>query len=793
MRKIALLGAATLLILHLLPRLLDAGTLDLGYSTYLGGSGDDWAFGGIARGTGGEVFITGNTDSADFPTADPLQAGRNGSTDVYLAKLSSAGSSLVYSTYLGGAGTDAVTGGIAPGPDGEAFVGGITNSADFPTVNPYQASCAGDHDAFVIRLSSSGSSLVYSTYLGGSGEDRNLGMALGTGGEAYAAGYTASTDLPTINPYQAFHGGGLYDAFVCKLSTSGSLLLYSTYLGGSNSDQAWGGVALGTTGIAYTAGYTQSSDFPTANPYQASSGGTYDIFVSAVSPSGSILVYSTFFGGGAVDIARGIIAGDGGEVYAAGYTISTDLPTANPYQSSHGGGSYDALAFGLSSSGSALLFSTYLGGNGNDGGHQISRDTTGEASLTGYTVSSDFPTLNPYQATGSGGSDAFLARLSSSGSALIYSTYFGGNSSEEAYGIATGTGAETYITGFTLSTDFPTRNPYQASKRENIDAFVSKFAYLATPTPAKSSSPTPTPTSAPSATPPPTATPSPEPSATPSAKPSATATPSPVPSPSPSPTPTCGPTIPPQKAVIADGDYNGDGTAEYAVFRPATGMWSIRGYTAAYLGTAGDRAEPGDYDGDGSADIAVFSPSSGLWSVRGLTRLFYGTAGDIPAPGDYDGDGADDIALFRSSIGRWHIRDHTRIIFGADGDWPAPADFDGSGTARLAVYRPGEGLWAVRGLSRFIFGGPDDWPVPLDHTGHGILSAAVWRPCNGMWAIRDFTRQYYGVCTDWPRPADYDGDGVDDPGVFRDWRGMWAVRMLTRIYLGEMDDIPATR
>ena len=317
--------------------------------------------------------------------------------------------------------------------------------------------------------------------------------------------------------------------------------------------------------------------------------------------------------------------------------------------------------------------------------------------------------------------------------------------------------------------------------------------------------PTPTPTPEPTLTPvktatPLTPTPTPEPTLTPvkTATP-ITPTPTPIPPtptpipPTPSPSPSCGPAIVPQKAVIASGDYNGDGTADIAVFRPSSGMWSVRNLTVAYYGTASDQAAPGDYDGDGSADISVFRGSSGQWLIRDLSRFSFGSSGDISVPKDYDGDGIDDIAVFRSGAGIWMIRDQTSVSFGANGDWPVPGDYDGAGSSRIAVYRPASGLWVISGITRFYFGSSNDWPVPLDSDGDGVADPAVFRPCSGLWAIRNITRYYSGICVDWPRPADYDGNGADDAAVFQDYTGMWTVRDLTRVYFGATGDVPATR
>ena len=322
-----------------------------------------------------------------------------------------------------------------------------------------------------------------------------------------------------------------------------------------------------------------------------------------------------------------------------------------------------------------------------------------------------------------------------------------------------------------------------------------RITALITPSPTPGATPTAAPAPTAAATPAlPSPTPGPEPSPLPTAEPGATATPIPGPSPSPSPAPTCGPTLPPQKAVIASGDYNGDGTADVAVFRPGTGMWSVRDLTVAYYGISTDNLAPGDYNGDGTADISVFRPSAtGQWFVRNLTRAAYGQTGDISVPADYNGDLVDEMAVFRPATGRWYVRNLTSIPFGLNGDWPVPGYYDGGNAALMAVYRPGAGFWSVSGFTRFYFGGANDWPIVFDYNGDGTQNPAVFRPCEGMWGIRGITREYLGNCLDWPRPDDYDGDGLDDIAIFRDDTGLWAVKDLTRVYLGSSGDIPATR
>ena len=244
---------------------------------------------------------------------------------------------------------------------------------------------------------------------------------------------------------------------------------------------------------------------------------------------------------------------------------------------------------------------------------------------------------------------------------------------------------------------------------------------------------------------------------------------------------------------IISGDYDGDGYADIAIFRPATGLWAIRGISRLYFGGAGDELVPADYNGDGSADVSIFRASSGLWAIRGMSRMYYGTFSDIPVPGDYSGDGTSAIGVFRGSSGLWSIRSITRAYFGGRYDQPAAGDYDGDGLWDTAIFRSSSGLWAMRGVSRFYFGTAGDQLVPGDYNGLGYRSAGIFRATSGLWAIKGITRAYFGGSSDLPVPADYAGSGMDSIGIYRGTSGLWAVRGITRAYYGSTGDIPVTR
>jgi len=304
-----------------------------------------------------------------------------------------------------------------------------------------------------------------------------------------------------------------------------------------------------------------------------------------------------------------------------------------------------------------------------------------------------------------------------------------------------------------------------------------------------------------------TSTPSPSPTVSPPTPPTPPPTPPPSPTseytstppPTPSPTATTCPCITPTPistvsfSAIHSVDFNGDGTDDIGVFRPASGLWAIRGVTRFYFGTTGDYPVCGDYYGDGTARIGVFRDIQGLWAIRRITRFYYGATEDLPVVADYDGDGLCDIGVFRPSIGLWAIPEVTRFYFGSDGDHPQPGDYTGDGTAEGGIYRESDGLWALRDSSRIYFGGAGDNPVRGDFNGDGTVDIGIFRGSNGLWAARMVTRTYFGTGGDNPVPAYFDGNRVADIAVFRESSGLWAIQGFSRIYFGKGDDIPLSR
>ena len=446
---------------------------------------------GIAVDTSGNAYIAGNTGSTNFPLASPIQGANAGSIDAFITKINASGSSLVYSTYLGGSGGD-IGYRIAVDISGNAYVTGYTNSTDFPTVSPIQATNAGGADTFIAKINVSGSSLVYSTYLGGSSGDVGYGIAVDTSGNAYIAGNTGSTNFPTSSPIQGVNGGN-GDAFITKINASGSSLVYSTYLGGSDGDSG-NGIAVDSSGNAYITGGTYSTNFPVASPIQATNAGGWgeDVFVTKINATGNALIYSTYLGGSGYDEGHGITVDTAGNAYITGGATSCDFPIASPiYYCAYSIYDWDAFITKISVSGTSLVYSTYLGGWLDDKGNDIAVDTSGNAYITGITGSTNLPTVSPIQGANAGGADTFIAKINVSGSSLVYSTYLGGSSGDVGYGIAVDPAGNAYITGNTGSTNFPLASPIQGTNAGSIDAFVAKVGPGADLSVNKSDSPDP--------------------------------------------------------------------------------------------------------------------------------------------------------------------------------------------------------------------------------------------------------------------------------------------------------------
>lgn len=484
------------------------------YSSYLGGSGFDQGY-AIAVDSLGNAYVTGKTAATDFPTTAGAFQTNYGGGDAFVAKLNPAGTEVIYSTYLNGASGN----GIAVDSAGNAYVTGEALTPNFPTTpGAFQTSPMG-FDAFVTKLNPAGSALVYSSRFGGNFDDFGRAIVIDGANNAYITGWTVclstTCTFPTVNAFQPVYAGGNNDAFVTKIDSNGSALVYSTYLGGGkviNATEDWGeGIAVDSAGSAYVTGYTYSPDFPVTGGAFDTAGSGLDAFITKFAPDGASLVYSTFLGGWGREQGQGIAVDTNGNAYVTGLTESLDNPftkayegfpvTAGAFQSN---GSYDAFVTKLNPQGSALVYSTYLGGSaGVDRAWAIALDDAGNSYVTGDTTSSNFPTANAFQPTYGGGlSDAFVTKLNAAGSGLVYSTFLGGSLFDEGRGIAVNGSGDAFVTGDTSSSDFPTASAAQPNNGGGLnnhdDAFVVKIGDIG-------STPTPTPTPTPIATPAPTA------------------------------------------------------------------------------------------------------------------------------------------------------------------------------------------------------------------------------------------------------------------------------------------------
>jgi hypothetical protein len=464
------------------------------YSTYLGGSGADAGY-ALTVDSAGYVYVTGKTASTDFPTRDEYMLDPTDSdTDVFITRINTlqpGAGGLVYSTYLGGAGADEALG-IAVFAN-NAYVTGFTTSTDFPTMGQYQGNQTG-MDAFVTRIDttqSGAAGLIYSTYLGGSGTDEaGSGIAV-VSGLIYVTGHTDSTNFPTsADIFQTDQPG--IDVFVTKLDPAlgGAGLLFSTYLGGSSADYGTG-IKADETSNAYVTGSTDSTNFPAPGivfyptPYQAVyGGGASDAFLARIwtapgtGQGAYTLQYSTYLGGSGGDFGSGLTLDGVLNACVTGSTASADFPTLNQYQTHQGGSDAYVTKINTFIGGvPGLLYSTYLGGSGNDNGFAIILDMYGHAFVTGGTASTDFPVLNGYQ-TDQTGIDAFVTRLdtlTSGAAGLVFSTYLGGSGADTGFGIGE-RGGLAFVTGETNSTNFPTVDEYQSDPGDGAsDAFVAKL------------------------------------------------------------------------------------------------------------------------------------------------------------------------------------------------------------------------------------------------------------------------------------------------------------------------------
>lgn len=655
--------------------------------------------------------------------------------------------------------------------------------------------------------------LFFSTFLGGSSSDNGADIIVDEQGNSLIVGTSASPEFPTTpGGFDPTHNVG-YDVFVAKMSSDGSGLLFSTYIGGSDDDRGFA-VATDRGGNIYLTGLVDSQDYPVTNgALDTSHNGDIDAFVTSLNPSASELRYSTFVGGSDIDGAVDISITKSGETVISGYTESPSFPTVvGSYDTSHNG-NYDVFVTRINDTGSQLVYSTFLGGLGEDRGNAMTLDATGDVVITGSAVSNFPTTQGAYDTTNNGARDGFVSRLSGNGSQLIYSTFVGANGQELAQTIALDDQGNAMIGGSTSSPSYPTTpDAFDSTFNGFIDGFVtvvkndgSSLLYstyiggtqdeivyklllnsegdLVIAGQTRSSG---------------------------------------------------FPTTLGAFDVTRNGEVDGFVAVlnltgqglKYSTFIGGSTFDDVRGmfvdssdnvyicgsaYSADFPTTFGSfdpnhngdedayagkfefsdqNVDTFDYDGDHKTDVSVYRPETGLWyldrSQAGLAVIQLGSQTDRIAPADFDGDGKTDVAVFRQASGTWYVNNSSTGVvsvsnFGIADDVPAPGDYDGDGKADIAIYRPSTGTWwlnrSTAGLIAIQFGLSGDIPVPGDFDGDGKADLVVYRPSNGIWYMERSTAGGYAIqfgnSTDKLAPADYDGDGKMDVGIYRPSQGTW--------------------
>ncbi|MGC2238846.1 MAG: SBBP repeat-containing protein [Pyrinomonadaceae bacterium] len=762
------------------------------YSTYVGGNvefidiveGTGDSINGLAVDAGGSVYIAGNTDSSDFPVSSgafqnemelrgddacliggPLPCG-----DAFVMKLKPDGSDFVYSTYLGGHNSDAAFA-IAVDSAGKAYVTGGTdpfNAGNFcinpylfpTTLNPYQNKpCYGarrDSDAFFTVLTTGGDDLVYSTYFGGSDEDQGNAIAIDSAGNAYIAGESNSDNLPDKNAFQTKHGNNntdVNDAFIAKFNpneTGNDSLLYASLLGGNGEDKAHS-IAVDAAGNAYVAGETASNNLtvkaPSGSPLDSNfNGGASDGFIAKIDPTNAVgatsLVSLTYYGGAGRDVINGVTVEPATQ--RAHITGRTDNATGFPILNAFDTnvvGNGEAFVAKLNADVTAQFYSSFLGGSSFDEGRAITLDAANNVYLTGNTISTNFPHINAFQNANAGGGDAFLTKISAVSTP---------SKPKILYSSFLGGAGSGNISGREDS------NGIALDKKGNV--------YIGGIT----ASPT---------------------------------------------FPTTAGVFKPQSSGVTQ--FNTDGFVAkiettfndtIGVHRPGTNQFleSNSNVTGTIdktvgFGQAGDIGVVGDWEGDGIDDVGVFRIAGfgqGQFIIRKITpvrpcpacplvllpvnfTVNFGQTGDLPIIGDWDGDGIDTFGVFRQNGGQAQIFltdeienappvDHT-LGFGTDGDLPIAGDWDADNLDEIGVSRPGTGQFFLTndvavGNVDFtgFFGAIGDLPAAGDFDGDGKDTIAVYRPTTAQFFLSNDNiniaqTTVFGQTGDKPVVGDWDG------------------------------------
>jgi hypothetical protein len=440
--------------------------LVLDYSTYLGGEGNDNALAAFVD-ADGNIYLTGNTQSPDFPPVKSSHPRK----DLFITKISADGQNLIYSAFFPV--LNIIYSNLAVDKTGAVYLVNQTDSIKFPVKNALQPQYGGgEADAFVLKLAPSGHSLEFSTYLGGSGYDSAIRVAVDGRGDIYVAGSTSSQNFPTKKPFQPALKG-LMNCFIAKIRAGGKSLVYSTFFGTNTLDYC-AALSVNSEGAAMIAGHTMGRGLPVKNAFQKQyRGGSYDCFFAKLAPAGDSLIYASYLGSSNFEMCNDSAQDDAGCLYILGIT-SGNFPLKNPFQKTRKGG-YDGFLTKISSSGDSLVYSTYLGGSDIDVPTGLAVGADGRVYVCGGTKSANFPVKDAFQDVKKRNYDGFLSIFSSDGRKLLVSTFLGGSYEDAAREIALAGNGGIYLVGTTKSPDFPVLNPYSQTLAGRLDTFILKF------------------------------------------------------------------------------------------------------------------------------------------------------------------------------------------------------------------------------------------------------------------------------------------------------------------------------
>jgi hypothetical protein len=681
------------------------------YCGFVGGDSDDGAY-DIAVDLQGNIYIVGYTWSTEstFPvTVGPDLVPANG-YDTFVAKLNAAGKSFVYCGYIGGDGYDDGEG-IAVDNAGNAYVAGSTTSTQttFPVMVGPDMTHNGSDDTYVAKVNATGTALLYCGYIGGSLEDWGYAIAVDGTGNAYVAGSTRSTQTTfpeTVGPDLTHNGD--FDAFVAKVNASGSALVYCGYIGGSAADGGFG-IAVGSSGNAYVTGHTQSTQatFPETVGPDLTHNGSADAFVAKVNAGGTALVYCGYVGGASGEFGQEIALDSSENAYVAGDTLSPDttFPVLVGPDLTYNG-SWDGFITKVNAAGTALVYSGYVGGSDSDGCYSVAVDRSGNAFLTGYVDSDEttFPVLGGPDLTYNGDYDAFVAKVNSSGSALVYCGYIGGPGEDYGYGVAVDPAGSAYVAGYTTSTepDFPVYIGPDLTQNDYDDAFVAKIVEE--------------------------------------------------------------PLWKPRHAV---GDFDGDGMQEAAVDFGGTGAWMYDSGAWSQLTAANPESlMAAEIDGDGVAEIIADLGFTGLWLWNaGAWNQLSAVNADCVAAGDVDADATDELVGDFGAAGLWlYNGGFWTQLSGVNADYVAIADLDGTGGEEIIGDFGAVGLWLwsagawsqLSGVNAdyMMFGNTNG--VAGEEMAGDFGATGLWLWGGGAWS------QLSGVNADFAIAVDVDGSGDDE-------------------------------